>query len=74
MIRISVKAKPNAGKVLVEELGENRFVVSVKEPPEKGLANLGIIRALSIHFGVPQSRVSIVRGFSSRNKVFSVEV
>ena len=48
------------------------FIVSVKEPPVHGLANKAIIRALANHFNVAQSRIRIVSGHTSRQKVVEV--
>ena len=60
-MRINVKAKPLAGKERVVKISENYFEVWVKEPPVKGLANIA------------QSRIRLVSGFSSRNKIFEIE-
>jgi len=71
-VRISVKAKTNAKKELLEKLNDSEFVVSVKEPPIDGRANWAICRAVAEHFGVSPSRVSIVSGQSSKNKIVEI--
>lgn len=71
-MRIIVKAKPNAGEEKVEKLEDGSLVVSVKEPPVKGMANRAIVSALARHFGVSQSQVKLISGYSSRQKVFEV--
>jgi hypothetical protein len=71
-MRITVKAKPNAREEKVEKIDENNFVVSVKERPEKGKANEAIRNALAVYFKVASSRVKIVSGYSSRNKIVEV--
>ena len=71
-MRISVKAKTNAKKELLEKLNDSEFVVSVKEPPIDGRANWAICRAVAEHFGVSPSRVSIVSGQSSKNKIVEI--
>jgi len=71
-MKISVKAKPNAREEKVEKIDENNFVVSVKERPEKGKANEAIRNALAVYFKVASSRVKIVSGYSSRNKIVEV--
>lgn len=73
-MRIIVHAKPNAKMGRVEEVGPQEFIVAVKEPPREGKANAAIIRALAEHFGVPPSRVRLVSGFTSRQKMFDVDV
>ena len=69
---IVVKAHPDSGEDLVEKIGENRFVVSVKEPPVQGRANLAIIRLLAKYFKVSPSKIRLVKGFRERNKVFEI--
>lgn len=38
------------------------------------MANKATIRLLSSYFGVPPSRIRLVRGARSRNKIFEVRV
>ena len=71
-MRISVKAKTNAKKESVEKLSDNEFVVSVKEPPIDGRANWAIARAIADYFGVSPSRISIISGQTSKNKILEI--
>lgn len=71
-MKIFVKAKPNAREEKVEKIDENNFVVSVKEPPVKGKANEAIRNALAVYFKTASSRVKIISGFGSRNKVIEI--
>ena len=69
---ISVSVKPNAHENRVEELPDGSFSVWVTAVPEKGKANLAVLRALAAHFGVALSRVKIVRGASSGRKLVEI--
>lgn len=71
-MKINVKAKPSAREEKVEKIDDNNFVVSVTEPPEKGKANDAIRNALAVYFKIGSSRVKIVSGYSSRNKVIEI--
>ena len=78
-MRISVKAKPASKVEEVKKIdppvgraGETHFVVSVKEPPVQGRANAAIIKALAAHFKVAPSRVRIVFGHTSREKIIEI--
>ena len=71
-MRISVKAKTNAKKELVEKLSDNEFVVFVKEPPVDGRANWAICRSVADYFGVSPSCVSIVSGQTTKNKIVEI--
>ncbi len=48
-------------------------VVYVRSPPEKGRANEEAREILAEYFGVSKSRVRLVKGQRSREKVFEVE-
>jgi uncharacterized protein (TIGR00251 family) len=54
---------PRAGRVLR---------VKVAAPPVDGKANAAIRELLARHFGVARSQVSLVRGGTSRIKVFAL--
>lgn len=56
----------------VEKIDSTNFKVLVKEPPIQGRANRAIARALAEYFKVPVSRVNLVSGFASRQKIFEV--
>lgn len=72
-MKIFVKAKPNSRAEKVEKIDENNFVVSVKEPPEKGRANLAIRNALAVYFKTGTANVVIVSGYTSRNKIVEIK-
>ena len=71
-MKIFVKAKPGSRQELVEKIDEQNYVVSVKEPPIKGKANEAIRNALAVYFKTGSSRVKIVSGYSSRNKIIEI--
>lgn len=73
-MKISVKAKPNSHEEKVEQISEGEFVVSVKEPPVKGMANNAIIRVLAGHFGVSKFQVRITSGWTSRQKIVEINL
>jgi len=80
--RIFVKAKPGAKVANVKRLEEElfaggggfdaSFIVSVKEPAKEGRANRAIEKAIATYFNIPPSRVRIVRGETSKEKVIEV--
>ncbi|HUX48127.1 MAG TPA: DUF167 domain-containing protein [Dehalococcoidia bacterium] len=70
-MKIQVKVKPNSKTDEVSREGDS-FIVKVREPPKEGKANQAVIKLLAEHFSVPRSRVRILSGFGSRNKVIEV--
>ena len=71
-MKIFIKAKPGAREEKVEKIDELNYLVSVKEPPVKGKANEAIRNALAVYFKTGSSRVKIVSGYSSRNKIIEI--
>jgi uncharacterized protein YggU (UPF0235/DUF167 family) len=66
---VRVRVKPGSSKgPLVEEGDDGVLVVYVRERAIEGRANAGVERALAAHFGIPPSRVEVVRGHAARIK------
>jgi uncharacterized protein (TIGR00251 family) len=68
-LRISVRVKTNARESRVEQIGDDEYVVMVKEPPRRGKANAALIKLLSRHF---EGQARIISGVSSRNKIIEI--
>ncbi len=72
MRKLRVYAKTRARREGVEERDAHTFVVRVREVPEHGRANAAIIKILARYLHIPQSRLTLVSGFSSSIKVFVI--
>lgn len=73
MARITVKVHPRARRTRVAgKIGE-AWKLDLAAPPADGKANAACVRFLAELAGVPQSRVRIVLGLSSRSKVIEIE-
>ena len=71
---IKVKAKPRSKKEGVKEIAKNYFEVRVNQPPEKGRANERIVELLAEYFDIPKSKVRLIKGETSKEKVFEIEL
>jgi len=71
-MKIFVKVKPKAREEKVEKVDGINFKVSVKQPPEKGRANLAVTRALADYFNINQSNIQIVSGSNSKLKIIEI--
>jgi uncharacterized protein (TIGR00251 family) len=71
-MKIKITAKPSSKKAYIKKTGENEYIVSVKEPPVNGLANLSILSTLSDYFNVPSKQIRIVSGYRSKNKIIEI--
>ena len=72
LMKIFVKAKPNSRENKIVKNDETHFVVLVKAPPIQGMANRAIIKLLADYFEMDISRVRIVSGATSRNKIVEI--
>ncbi|MFC1657829.1 DUF167 domain-containing protein [Candidatus Omnitrophota bacterium] len=71
-MKVSVRVKPNSRENSIEKIAESGFVIRVKARPEKGRANQAATEMLAGYFCVPKSRVLLLRGRSSRQKLFEI--
>jgi uncharacterized protein YggU (UPF0235/DUF167 family) len=69
--RLAVKVTPGA-RAETLELDEGRLVAKVRAKPEDGKANAAVAQLLAQALGVGVSRVSLLRGATSREKQFAV--
>ena len=54
------------------DLNGDEISVSIKSSPERGKANLELVKILSRHFKVEPSMIRIVSGHASRKKIVEV--
>lgn len=71
---VSVKVKTQAKEERVEEAADGSLTVRVKSKPLEGRANEAVILALAEHFKVSKSKVRLLKGRASRNKVFDIAI
>ena len=71
-MKIFVTAKPRAKEERVEKIDDSHFAVAVKEPPVEGQANAAIITALAGFLNIAPTRLKIVSGYTSRQKVIEI--
>lgn len=70
---ISVRLQPRSSREEIVGLRDGVLVVRVSAPPVDGRANDALCRLVAKRAGVGPSRVSVVRGERSRDKVVRVE-
>ena len=69
---ISVRVYPNSARNEVVGVTSGVWQVRVSAPPVKGKANQELITLLSRLLGVGKSRIDIIRGHTTRNKVIAI--
>jgi uncharacterized protein (TIGR00251 family) len=71
-VTISLRVQPNAARNEVLGFADDILRVRVAAPPVKGKANRELVDFLSHVLQVNKSRVTILRGQATRNKIIAV--
>lgn len=71
-MKIFVKVKTKAKIKKLVKVDETHYVISVNSPPEKGKANKEIIKTLAKYFGTAISKINILSGEKSKEKIIEV--
>jgi len=69
---IKVIVTPNAKEARVTKTSETDYEVRVDERATEGKANKRLVEILSEHFNIPKSKIAILKGTKSRNKIIEV--
>ena len=73
-MRIGIRLTPNASKDEITGITEDgRIRVKVQSPPVDGAANKRLIAFIAKTTGISKSKVHIVRGDKSRNKILEID-
>ncbi len=71
-MKVIIRVKPNSSQEKIEKT-ENGYLIFVKEPPVDNRANQAVIKVLANYFKIPKSRISILSGLKSKQKVIEVK-
>jgi UPF0235 protein mflv_3569 len=73
-MKISVRLKPNSRHREEVVVGDDGVLtIYTKAPAIEGRANLAAVKLLAKHFGVASSKVKLLRGATSKYKMFEVD-
>jgi uncharacterized protein (TIGR00251 family) len=68
-LRIKVIVKPRAKEDRLEKVGEHEYLVSVRQPADRGKANKALLKLLSKHFN---GEARIVKGWTVKDKIVEI--
>ncbi|MBO5662760.1 MAG: DUF167 domain-containing protein [Alphaproteobacteria bacterium] len=71
-MRINVRVIPRAKLNRVEVQPDGTVRVHTTTAPTDGKATNDVIKMLAEHYGVPKTSIKLVRGATSRDKVFEI--
>jgi len=71
-VTLKIRVVPNAKKSEFSGYREDELVLRLNAPPVEGRANKAAVEFLSEYFGVAHSAILLLRGESSRHKIFQI--
>ncbi len=71
-MRISVRVIPRAKLNRVEVQPDGTLRVHTTTAPTDGKATMDVIKMLAEHYNVPKTSIKLIRGSTSRDKVFEI--
>lgn len=69
---IKVKVYTNSKKEEVIQKSPDSFQVKVRAKPIEGQANRAVTKALALFLKLPENKICLVRGSTTRNKIFKI--
>ena len=72
-VTLKVRVQPKASRNQVEGYRGDTLCLRVTAPPEAGKANLAVVSLLAERLGIAKSKVRMIRGQASRDKVVLIE-
>jgi uncharacterized protein len=69
---LALRVTPRAARNAVT-LKDGQLRVTVTTVPEDGKANAAVVQLLAKALGIPKSRLTLIRGATSRDKLFRIE-
>ena len=73
-MHITLRVKPNSKKGPLVEETDAGLLVYIREPAVEGRANKAVAELLSRYYGVPKTRITIIRGATGREKVVKIDI
>ena len=71
---LSIVVKPGKKATRVTKIDATHYVVEVTARPEKGKANEAVLKALAKYLTIPVSRLRILSGATSHNKIVDITI
>ena len=72
-VLLKVKASTKSSKNAINGIKNGELSVSVTTVPENGKANESIVKLLSKEFKCAKSKINLISGEKSRNKLFRID-
>jgi hypothetical protein len=73
-MKVNVRVIPKSSQKMVQSELDGSLKVKLTAAPEKGKANKQLVAVLAEHYKVSKSKIVIVKGAASKNKIVEVEL
>lgn len=71
-MKISIKVLPRSSRNEIKKLADGSFKVKLTSAPVDGKANDALVELLSEYFDTAKSKIKLVKGLTSKNKVVEI--
>ena len=71
-MRIWVKVKAGSSRDKIEKNADGDYAVWVRAKPTDGKANEAVVKALAEYFDISKSRITLLSGHTSKQKLFEI--
>lgn len=71
---IKVKVLTSSKRESLIKKNKDTYIISVKEPAERNLANKRVCDIISINFEISVKKIRIISGHQSQNKILSINL
>lgn len=72
-MRLTIKVLPRSSRNSVEEITPGELKIKLTAAPVDNEANKKLIALLAEHFDVAKSKIKIVSGLTSKNKIVEID-
>lgn len=71
-MQVHVMVRGNSERPRIENFGASRYLVYIKNAIDTNEGNAELVGMLSKYLGTPPSRIRLIRGHLSKEKVFEI--
>ncbi len=70
---LKINVKTGSKKPGIEEIDKDIIKIRLKSQPHDGLANRELLEILSDFLNMPKSKIEIIKGLTSKNKIIKIK-
>ncbi len=71
---VKVKVQAGAKKETIIKKNKDTYLISVKQPAERNLANIRVCELIASSLGIPVKNIRIISGHQNPSKILSINL